>query len=70
MYIREHISGHLGKSVFARRTPGEVEAVVWSHGSPDLAENEATMFMNEVLTSLGPANVAVFDGICTVLGSE
>jgi hypothetical protein len=28
------------------------------------------MFMNEVLTSLGPANVAVFDGICTVLGSD
>ena len=36
---------------------------MWSHGAPDLAKNEATMFMNEVLTSLGPANVAVFDGI-------
>ena len=53
MYIREHISGHLGKSVFARRTPGEVEAVVWSHGAPNLLKKEAAMmFMNEVLTSL------------------
>ena len=43
---------------------------MWSHGAPDLAKNEATMFMNEVLTSLGSAKVAVFDGICTVLGSE
>jgi hypothetical protein len=63
MYIREHISGQLGESIFARRTPGKVEAAVWGHGAPDLAKNEAAMFMNEVLASLGPANVALFDGI-------
>lgn len=57
MYI-----GSIGKPFVARRTPDGVEAAVWSHSAPDLAKNEATMFMNEVLTSLEPANVAVFDG--------
>lgn len=58
MYI-----GFIEKPFVARRTPDGVEAAVWSHGAPDLAKNEATIFMNEVLTSLGPANVAVLDGI-------
>jgi hypothetical protein len=63
MYIREHDSTPLGESIFARRTPGKVEAAVWSHGTSNLAKSEATMFMNEVLENLGPANVALFDGI-------
>ena len=63
MYIREQVPVRLGESIFARRTPDKVEAVVWSHGAPDLAKNEATMFMNEVFDSLGPANLALFAGI-------
>ena len=63
MYIREHVSTHLGKPIFSRSTPAAVERAVWSHGAPELAVNEAAMFMNEVLDSLGPANIALLNGI-------
>jgi hypothetical protein len=62
MYIHEHHSG-FGKPIVGRRTPDGVETAVWGHGAPDLAKSEAAMFMNEVLASLGPANVSLLEGI-------
>lgn len=57
MYIGLHVHAFLGK-------PNEkVDTAVWGHGVSDLAKNEAAMFMNEVIESLGQDNVDFFQGL-------